>query len=41
MSRVFYFLAQFVLTTSEAELDYYHQQVSVQVASQFAKRLMT
>ena len=39
--RLFYFLAQFFFTTSEAELDYYHQKVSVRAASRVAERLKT
>ena len=30
--RLFHFLAQFFFTTSETELDYYHQKVSARVA---------
>ena len=37
----FYFLAQFIFTTSGTELDYYHQKVNVRVASQVFKRLKT
>ena len=37
--RLFHFLAQFFFTTSEAELVYYHQKVSVRVASRVAERL--
>ena len=29
----FHFLAQFIFTTNEAELDYYYQKVNIQVAS--------
>ena len=39
--RLFHFLAQFFFTTSETELDYYHQKVSARVASRVAKRLKT
>ena len=39
--RLFYFLAQFVFTTSEMEVDYHHQKVNVRVASRVAKRLKT
>ena len=39
--RLFHFLAQFVFTTSERELDYYHEKVHVGVASQVAERLKT
>ena len=30
--RLFHFLAKFVFTISETELDYYHQKVNVRVA---------
>ena len=30
--RVFHVLLQFLFTTSETELEYYHQKVSVRVA---------
>ena len=30
--RLFHFLAQFSFSTSETELDYYHQKVNVRVA---------
>ena len=30
--RLFHFLAQFIITTSETELDYYHQEVNARVA---------
>ena len=39
--RLFHFSAQFFFTVSETELDYYHQKVSVQVASRVAERLKT
>ena len=39
--RLFHFLAQCFFTTSEADLDYYHQKVSVRVASPVAERLKT
>ena len=39
--RFFHFLEQFVFTTSETELDSYHQKVSVRVDSRVAKRLKT
>ena len=32
--RLFYYLAQFVSTTCERTLDYYHQKVDVRVAEQ-------
>ena len=37
--RIFHFLAQFLFTTSETKLDYYHQKVNVQVAYQVAEQL--
>ena len=37
--RLFNFLAQFVFTTSETEVDYYHQKVNVRFASRVAERL--
>ena len=37
--RHFHVLAQFLFITSEAELDYYHQKISVRVASRIAERL--
>ena len=36
----FSYLEQFLFTTSEMELDYYHQKVNVAVASRFVERLM-
>ena len=39
--RLFYFLAQFFFTTSETELDYYHQKVSARIVSRVAERLKT
>ena len=39
--RLFHFLAQFLFTTSETELDYYQQKVNVRVASRVAERLKT
>ena len=39
--RLFHFLAQFLFTTSETELDYYHQKMNVRVASRVAERLKT
>ena len=39
--RLFHFLVQFVFTTSETELDYYHQKVNIPVASQVAEQLKT
>ena len=37
--RLFHLLVQFFFTASETEPDYYHQKVSVRVASRVAKRL--
>ena len=37
--RLFHFLAQFVFSTIETELNYYHQKVNVKVASRVAERL--
>ena len=39
--RLFRILAQLPFTTSELELDYYHQKVNVQVATQSAERLQS
>ena len=39
--RLFHVLAQFLFTTSETELDYYHQKVSVRDVSQAAGRPKT
>ena len=39
--RIFHFFAQYLFTTSERELDYYHQNVIVGVVSQVAERLKT
>ena len=39
--RHFYFLAQFLFTTSKIELHYYHQRVNVRDASRVAKKLNT
>ena len=36
-----HFLAQFVLITSETELNYYHQKVNVRVASRVVERIKT
>ena len=38
MCRLSHALAQFPLTTSETELDYYQQKVNLQVASRVVKR---
>ena len=37
----FSYLAQVLFTTTETELDYYHQKVNVPVTSRVAKRLKT
>ena len=37
--RLFHFLAEFLFTTSETEVDYYHQKVNVRVASRVAEEL--
>ena len=39
IQRLFHFLAQFLFTTSERELDDYHQKVKARVASRVAKPL--
>ena len=39
--RLFCFLAQFVFTTSETGLDYFHQKMNVWVASRVANQLTT
>ena len=39
--RLFHFLEQFFFTASETELNYYHQKLSVRVASRVAERLKT
>ena len=39
--RLFHFLAQFNFTTNETELDHYHQNVNLRVASRSAERLKT
>ena len=41
ISRVFHILAQFPLAKNERELDYYHQNVNVWVASGVAERRKT
>ena len=41
IQRLFHFLAQFLFTTSEMELNYYHQKVNVRVAPRVAERLKT
>ena len=40
IQNLFYFLAQFLLATSEMELDYYQQRVSCQTAENLRLRLM-
>ena len=37
--RLFHFLARFLFTTSDTELDYYHNKTSVRVASRVPERL--
>ena len=37
--RLFHFLARFLFTTSDTELDYYHNKTSVRVASRVSERL--
>ena len=37
--RLFHFLAQFLFTTSETELDFYHQTISARVTLRTAERL--
>ena len=39
--RLFHILTQFLFTTSETKLDYYHQKVSVRVTSRVAEGLKT
>ena len=39
--ETFHFLAEFVITTSETEVDYYQQKVNVRVASRVSERLKT
>ena len=39
--QLFQVLAQFSITASKVEIDYYHQTVSTQVASEFVKRIKT
>ena len=41
LETLFHFLAQFVITTIETDLEYYHQKVKVQVASRVTERLKT
>ena len=41
IQRLLHFLAQFVITTSETELYYYHQKVNVLVASRVVEQLET
>ena len=36
--RPFHVFAQFLLTTSESELDYYHQKMNVRVATRDVER---
>ena len=39
LCRLFHFLAQFLFTTSDTELDYYHKKNSVGVASRVSEQL--
>ena len=39
--RLFHVLAQFLLTASETELDYYHQEMNIRVASRVTERFKT
>ena len=39
--NLFNFLVQFLFTTSETELEYYHQKINVRVALQVAEQLKT
>ena len=39
--RLFHFSSQFIFTTSQTELDYYHQKVNVRVVPRVAERLKT
>ena len=39
--RLFHVLSQFLFTISEMELDYYHQKVNVQDASQVVEHIET
>ena len=41
ISNLFHLLAQFLFTTSETKLDYYHQKINVRVALQVAEQLKT
>ena len=41
IQRLFHFLTQIFFTTSETELDYYHQKVNVRGDSRGAERLKT
>ena len=38
-SRFFYFLAQFLFTTRETELDFYDQKVNVRIALRVSEQL--
>ena len=38
---IFHFLEQLPLTTSDTELDYYHQKMNVRVATRVGDRLMS
>ena len=37
--QIFHFLARFLFTTSDTELDYYHKKKRVRVASRVPERL--
>ena len=39
--RLLHILAQFSFATSQKELDYYHQKMSIRVAAQVAERFIT
>ena len=39
--RIFHVFVQFLLTTSDMELDFYHQKVDMRVASRVAQGLKT
>ena len=41
LTKTFYVLAKFPFTTSETELDYYHQKLSIPVASRVAEQPKT
>ena len=41
IDRLFHLLTQFVFTTNETDLYYYHEKLNVQVASRVAEQLKT